>query len=432
MSDSPSPSIASGPTGRTSTSSAPGEGAAKASLLPATPTQSPNVQRHEQRPDPTAFALYDAQRVLARSYGFTSWQKLKSYVQTIQPYSPARPKVPADDAEQVPAPGVHHWFRRRSSFYGESAAALRRKKPHLAKANNIYTAAVGDVAAAADFMAKNVDAACESGAVRLGTAAIRGVLTTRQRSRRALDVRSRAAVDRAWPPTRTQASCGRGAGVLAGAADGSARPGRGRRGAWRRAAVAAAASTLGRVRRGSCSREAPTPTTTRDCTTACNNRNGRPLEAASEYGLGKDQGGPWFKRFWQHWPYADARSPADILAYQSRWAVAANYFDRVRLFVENAVDVNHPDRGRTPYAEAVYGGQQQIADYLVAKGAKRIAITLSKTEEFHIACYRDDADRVREFVASDPSLLKDAEGTSPSSPKGGCANSVLLVGGTGR
>jgi hypothetical protein len=34
------------------------------------------VQRHEQAPDPTAFALHDAQRVLARSYGFTSWQKL--------------------------------------------------------------------------------------------------------------------------------------------------------------------------------------------------------------------------------------------------------------------------------------------------------------------------------------------------------------------
>ncbi|HEV3081227.1 MAG TPA: hypothetical protein VGY66_15715, partial [Gemmataceae bacterium] len=32
------------------------------------------VQRHEQAPDPTAFALHDAQRVLARSYGFTSWQ----------------------------------------------------------------------------------------------------------------------------------------------------------------------------------------------------------------------------------------------------------------------------------------------------------------------------------------------------------------------
>ena len=52
------------------------------------------VQRHEQAPDPAAFALHDAQRVLARSYGFTSWQKLKSYVQTIQTLPPAaRTKV---------------------------------------------------------------------------------------------------------------------------------------------------------------------------------------------------------------------------------------------------------------------------------------------------------------------------------------------------
>ena len=88
------------------------------------------------------------------------------------------------------------------------------------------------------------------------------------------------------------------------------------------------------------------------------------------------------------------------------------------------MDVNYPDRGRTPYAEAVYGGHQQIADYLVAKGAKRIAITLSKMEEFHIACYRDDADRVRELAASDPSLLKDAEGLLTALAEGGCANSV--------
>jgi len=55
------------------------------------------VQRHEHAPDPAAFALHDAQRVLARSYGFPSWQKLKSYVQTIQPYwRPLEPKSDDD------------------------------------------------------------------------------------------------------------------------------------------------------------------------------------------------------------------------------------------------------------------------------------------------------------------------------------------------
>jgi hypothetical protein len=53
------------------------------------------VQRHERTPDPVAFALHDAQRVLARSYGFPSWPKLKSYVQTLQPYW--RPMEPKSD-----------------------------------------------------------------------------------------------------------------------------------------------------------------------------------------------------------------------------------------------------------------------------------------------------------------------------------------------
>ena len=57
------------------------------------------VRRHEQAPDPATFALHDAQRVLARSYGFPSWQKLKSYVQTIQPYW--RPLEPKSDASLI-------------------------------------------------------------------------------------------------------------------------------------------------------------------------------------------------------------------------------------------------------------------------------------------------------------------------------------------
>jgi ankyrin repeat protein len=38
------------------------------------------VQRFERRPDPSVFALNDAQRVLARAYGHESWSKLKAFV----------------------------------------------------------------------------------------------------------------------------------------------------------------------------------------------------------------------------------------------------------------------------------------------------------------------------------------------------------------
>ncbi len=38
------------------------------------------VARFEHHPDPSSFSLHDAQRVLARSYGYESWSKLKAFV----------------------------------------------------------------------------------------------------------------------------------------------------------------------------------------------------------------------------------------------------------------------------------------------------------------------------------------------------------------
>jgi len=38
------------------------------------------VQRFERNPDPSSFALNDAQRVLARAYGYESWSRLKAFV----------------------------------------------------------------------------------------------------------------------------------------------------------------------------------------------------------------------------------------------------------------------------------------------------------------------------------------------------------------
>ncbi|MFZ0591605.1 MAG: ankyrin repeat domain-containing protein, partial [Bryobacteraceae bacterium] len=38
------------------------------------------VEQFEHKPEPTTFALHDAQRVLARGYGYESWSKLKAFV----------------------------------------------------------------------------------------------------------------------------------------------------------------------------------------------------------------------------------------------------------------------------------------------------------------------------------------------------------------
>lgn len=41
------------------------------------------IERFERSPDPATFALADAQRVLARAYGFASWAELKHRVESV-------------------------------------------------------------------------------------------------------------------------------------------------------------------------------------------------------------------------------------------------------------------------------------------------------------------------------------------------------------
>lgn len=384
------------------------------------------VQRHEEAPDPTAFALHDAQRVLARSYGFTSWQKLKSYVQAIQPYwRPLEPKS-ADDANRFPRLACITYFDDDHPSRRVRARQLFAEKPHLAKLNIYTAAAVGDVAAAADRLAKGADVRAKGGPFNWEPL----LYAAYSRLDSAADEHSTLEVGRLL----LEAGADPNAGFL-----------------WEGGYVLTALTgVLGLGEHDVYRTQGPLwqpphqywrefarllleagadPNDNQGLYNRMQYPNDEHLKLLFEYGLGKDQGGPWFTRFFQHWPYASApRSPSDILSYQLRWAISANYFDRVKLLVENGADVNgisqYPAGARAPYAEAVYHGHQEIADYLLAKGAKRIAIVLSKTEEFRIACYRDDADRVRELVANDPSLLQGAEELLTELAEGGCSNSV--------
>jgi ankyrin repeat protein len=73
----------------------------------------------------------------------------------------------------------------------------------------------------------------------------------------------------------------------------------------------------------------------------------------------------------------------------------------------------------------VYYGHEEIADYLVTKGAKRIA--LSTVDEFAAACNRVDADRARELVARHASLLDDPGELLILAAEEGRADSLRLL-----
>jgi ankyrin repeat protein len=387
------------------------------------------VQRHEQAPDPAAFALHDAQRVLARSYGFASWQKLKSYVQTIQPYWRPLEIKSDDDTSKFLRLACITYFDADHPSRRDRARQIFAEKPHIAKANLYTAAAVGDVAAVADFLTRGADVHAKGGPFNWEPLlyAAYSRLESQTAGHSTLEVARLLLEHGADPNAGFLWEGGYLFTALTGVLGlGEGDSGRGEGPLWQpphqhwrefaRLLLEAGAD----------------PNDNQGLYNRMQYPNDEHFKLLFEYGLGKDQGGPWFEKFFRYWPYASApRSPSDILTYQLRYAIAANYFDRVKLLIENGADVNagsqYPAGAHAPYAEAVFHGHQEIADYLLAKGAKRIAIALSPRDEFSIACYRDDADRARELAASDPSLLEDAEGLLTDIAEGGCAKCVRLL-----
>lgn len=123
------------------------------------------------------------------------------------------------------------------------------------------------------------------------------------------------------------------------------------------------------------------------------------------HGLGKEGNRPWHRLLGEQsrgW----LSSPADMLAYQLQWAARWNYPDRVRLLVENGADVNRPSNrpdARSPYGEAIYHGNEAIAEYLAARGAR--TFPLDDLDRFVGACIRGDRDRACALLDRDPLLV---------------------------
>jgi ankyrin repeat protein len=353
------------------------------------------VERHERAPDPASFALHDAQRVLARSYGFPSWRKLKSYVEMIDNYRQPDPK--SDDE-------VNKFLRLACITYFDGDHPSRRararqmlaEKPHLAKANIYTAAAVGDFAAVADFLAKGADVHAKGGPFYWEP------LLYAAYSRLDSEAEEHSTLEAARLLVKHGADPNAGflwdwgaavpclltalTGVLGLGEDGPMwQPQHQHWYEFARLLLEAGAD----------------PNDNQGLYNRMQYPDNEHLKLLLEFGLGKGQGGPWFKRFLQQWPCADggyACSPSDLLAYQFRWAIGADWFDRVKLFVEHGADVKGlsiSQKDCTP----------EMADYLVARGAKVIPHTPSPADDFAAACDRADAARARELLASDPSLL---------------------------
>ncbi len=263
------------------------------------------VDRHEQAPEPAAFALHDAQRVLARSYGFPSWQKLKSYVQTIQPYwRPLEPKSD-DDANRFLRLACITYFDGDHPSRRDRARQLLAKKTHLAKANIYTAAAVGDVAAVADFLAKNAGVHAKGGPFNWEPLlyAAYSRLDSQAEEHSTLEA-ARLLVEHGADPnagflweggylfTALMGVLGLGEDDVFRTQGPQWQPPHQHWVEFARLLLEAGAD----------------PNDNQGLYNRMQYSNDEHLKLLFEYGLGKNQGGPWFKRFFQYWPCALRRA----------------------------------------------------------------------------------------------------------------------------
>jgi ankyrin repeat protein len=360
------------------------------------------AELHPRAAQLTGLRRADAQLVVARSYGFPSWPRLRSYVDTVSRYR--QPKESGDGL-------VDRFLRLACLTYAgdgperrQEARELLTAQPELARASIHTIAAVGDGAAAAELLARD-----------RSQARLRGG-------------------PHGWEPLLYAAysrldSTEPGCSTLEVARlllDHGADPNAGFLGSWGPPPFTALTGAFGY------GEDAPNQpphqyqielarllldhgADPNDEQTLYNNlwrRTNEHLQLLFAYGLGRGDGGPWQRRL-----APMLATPTQMLEDQLLFSADGGNLERVELLIEHGVDVNglgtrHPTlRGRNALELAVAAGDERVADALRRAGA--VAGPLDPVEDLLAACLRGDRGRVDALLGADPGLPAAAVGRDP-------------------
>jgi ankyrin repeat protein len=344
------------------------------------------------------FSLSDAQLVIARSYNFTSWSKLKLHVEVITEFSRLPDELTAaDESDQV----ADQFISLACLNYTTSDHASRHQKAReLLVANpsvgetNIYAAAtVGDVSATRRMLSENPALAKKAGGPNRWEPLLYAAysrVNSEAPEHSTLEV-ARLLLDRGADPN---------AGFL-----------------WdRHYLFTALTGAFGEGESGPVNQPehqycyqlarllleaGADPNDSQTLYNRMFTGGTRHLELLFEFGLGKSGDGIWFKRLGNI-----LGTPAEMLQQQMAWAAKYNQVARLKLLIEHGIDLNMPDTrfGRTPYELALMNGNTEIAQYLLDHGARETV--LGDLDAFSAACLSADGERARSMLARDPTLAE--------------------------
>lgn len=340
---------------------------------------------------PEMLRLSDAQLVLARSFGFASWSRLKKHLEVVERFhwSPRRLAAPsvADTCVQLACLVYGKWDPAGVS----QARDLLAEHPEISRTSLHAAAAVGDVPAARELLAREPALVNRKGGPlgwepllyaaysRLDDSSGRSTLAV---ARLLLQHGADPDAGFLWhgnvPPfTALTGAFGEGE-------DGNNQPPHPRCAELARLLLAAGADP-------------------NDGQTLYNKHFRRcddHLRLLFEFGLGQNERGPWYVRFGER-----LHAPRQLLV-EELWAAAQKGFvERVELLIEHGTDLDAPGvrDGRTPHEVALLSGNHAIAECLARHGARRTE--LAPAQDLAAACVAGDRARVAALLARHPDLL---------------------------
>jgi ankyrin repeat protein len=360
---------------------------------------------HPTAPDPAQLKRTDAQLVVARSYGFPSWPRLREHLEMVDRYA-RRP-----DLAPTEAPALGDRFVRAACLtYGSDSPARREEArellvshPDLTREAIAAAAAAGDVEAARAFLAADPAAARRTGGAhdwepllyacysRIADAPGRSTLeVARLLLEHGADPNAGYLWDGTYPFTALTGAFGHGE-------DTPNQPPHEHALELARLLLDAGADP--------------------NDLQALYNNQWRPtdehLELLFGYGLGAGDGGPWARRLAPNHP-----TPVELVEDQLLSAAANDRPERVALLLAHGVDpdgrgTSHPSlHGRNAYELARANGAVRVAELLEQAGAT--GSEPSPAEALLAACMRGDHDAVDGLVAVDPGLPAQAVALDPA------------------
>lgn len=329
--------------------------------------------------DPSKITLQQAQLVIARDYGFSSWTKLKRHIES-----------GAGDEETTEQKATR-FLDLVCMHYGpdinrgpaefEQAAALLAAHPQIAQHSLHTAAAIGDVQAVRAALASYPSSVDEKGGPFQWTplmyaayARLPGVSTL---------LAGQILLEAGADPNEHYMSFGTYrfsvlTGVFGDGEGGVVRqPPHPDMEPFARALLDAGAN----------------PNDSQGAYNRCFSPDNTHLELMLEYGLKDSDQSDW-------WLTESDNNPKDhrTMHFQLIIALKWGFADRARLLIEHGVDINSPDNnynptytvGYTPYQAALMRGMPDIAELIAAKGGN--TAPLGKYEQFQAACMRGNLD----------------------------------------